>query len=138
MKAKHSIAWVSSTQPRKQRKYRYNAPLHIKGKFLTAHVVKDLHAKHGIRSIRVRTGDKVRILRGQFKNREGKVERVDVKKGKIFITKIDTLKKDGATRVLYPIHASNVVIVEFDTTDKRRNEKLKAGKVNVNAAKKQA
>jgi large subunit ribosomal protein L24 len=125
MKAKHSIAWVASTQTRKQRKYRYNAPLHIKGKFLTSHVVKDLAKKHGTKSMRVRVGDKVRVMRGQFKNREGKVERVDVKTSKVFINKIDFLKKDGATRVAYPVDASNLMIVEFDTSDKRRNQKLK-------------
>jgi large subunit ribosomal protein L24 len=128
MKAKHSTAWIGSKQPRKQRKYRYNAPLHIKGKFLTAHVVKDLASKHGVRSLRVRTGDKVRILRGQFKSREGKVERVDVKNSRIYVAKIDTLKKDGATRIPYPLHPSNVMIVEFDMSDKRRSEKLKSGK----------
>jgi large subunit ribosomal protein L24 len=126
MKAKHSRAWTGSKQPRKQRKYRYNAPLHIKGTFLIAPLVKDLRAKHKLRRLRVRTGDKVRIMRGQFRKREGKVDHVDVKKGKIFIVKVDTLKKDGATRVLYPIDPSNVMIVEFDATDKRRQEKLKA------------
>ena len=126
MRAKHSIAWIGSKQPRKQRKYRYNAPLHIKGKFLTAHLVKDLRGKYGLRSLRVRVGDKVRILRGQFKGREGKVERVDVKKSKLFVTKVDIVKKDGATRVPYPIDASNIVIVEFDTTDKNRAAMLKA------------
>jgi large subunit ribosomal protein L24 len=126
MKAKHSTAWLGSKQPRKQRKYRYNAPLHLKSSFLSAHVSKDLRMKHGLRSLRVRTGDKVRVLRGQFKAREGKVERVDVKKSKVFVNKVDTLKKDGATRVPYPLDASNLMIVEFDTTDKRRTEMLKA------------
>jgi large subunit ribosomal protein L24 len=126
MKAKHSTAWVASSQPRKQRKYRYNAPLHIKGKFLTAHLVKDLRSKYGLRSLRVRVGDKVRILRGQFKGREGKIERVSVKDSKVFVTKVDIVKKDGATRVPYPIDPSNIVIVEFDTTDKQRAATLKA------------
>jgi large subunit ribosomal protein L24 len=125
MKAKHSTAWVASKQPRKQRKYRYNAPLHIKGKFLTAHVVKDLREKHGLRSLRVRMGDKVRVLRGQFKGREGKVDRVDVKNCKVYVNKVDFLKKDGATRVPYPLDASNLTIVEFDTTDKQRAAMLK-------------
>jgi large subunit ribosomal protein L24 len=126
MKTKHSTAWVASTQPRKQRKYRYNAPLHIKGTFLGAHLSKDLRVKHGIRTLRVRTGDKVRVLRGQFKAREGKVERVDVKTSKVYVAKVETLKKDGATRVPYPLDASNLLIVELDTTDKRRIEGLKA------------
>src|SRR6185436_9229981 len=126
MKARHSTAWLSSSQVRKQRKYRYNAPLHLKSKFLHAHVSKDLKAKHNLRSIRVRTGDKVRVLRGQFKDKEGKVERVDVKKSVVFVSKVETMKKDGATKVPYPINESNLLIVEFDTTDKRRAEMLKS------------
>ena len=125
MKAKHSIAWIGSKQPRKQRKYRYNAPLHIKAKFLTAHLVKDLRNKYNMRHLRVRVGDKVRVLRGQFKGREGKVERVDVKDTKIFVAKVETVKKDGATKIPYPINPSNVIIVEFDTTDKQRAAMLK-------------
>lgn len=125
MKAKHSTAWIASTQPRKQRKYRYNAPLHIKSKFLTAHVVKELRDKHKIRSLRVRTGDKVRVLRGQYKGREGKVDRVDSKNCKVFVNKVDFLKKDGATRVPYPLDASNLIIVEFEGTDKKRVAMLK-------------
>jgi large subunit ribosomal protein L24 len=125
MKAKYSSAWIASKQPRKQRKYRYNAPLHVKGKFLNAHVVKELREKHNLRTLRVRTGDKVRILRGQYKGREGKVERIDVKNTKVYVTKVDFLKKDGATRVMYPLNPSNLVIVEFDTTDKQRTAMLK-------------
>jgi large subunit ribosomal protein L24 len=128
MKARHSTAWVGSKQPRKQRKYRYNAPLHIKAKFLSAPLAKELRAKHGTRTVRVRTGDKVRVLRGQFKGREGKVERVDMKETKVFITKIDLVKKDGATRVPYPINPSNLIIVELDLTDKQRAAKLKTAK----------
>lgn len=125
MKAKYSSAWVASTQPRKQRKYRYNAPLHIKGTFLAAHLIKELRAKYGIRNLRVRTGDKVRVIRGQYAGREGKVERVDVKTTKVFVSKVEFVKKDGATKVPYPIDPSNLIIVEFDTTDKRRAELLK-------------
>lgn len=127
MRAKHSISWKGSTQPRKQRKYRYNAPLHVKGTFLSAHLIKDLRAKHGgLRSIRVRTGDKVRVLRGQFKGREGKVDRVDLKDTKVYVSKVETVKKDGATKVPYPIDPSNIVIVELDASDKRRNAMLKS------------
>jgi len=120
MKAKYSSSWNSSSQPRKQRKYRANAPLHIKGKFLASHLVKELREKHKKRSIRVRTGDKVRILRGNYKGREGKVTSVNIQSGKIFVEKIEFVKKDGATKVQYPLNASNLMIMELDTSDKKR------------------
>ena len=126
MKKRYSQKWKASTQPRKQRKYRYNAPLHTKGKFMHAHLIKELREKHGMRSIRVRTGDKVRVLRGNWKGHEGKVERVDVKNSKIYVTKVEIVKKDGATKVPYGLNPSNITITELDASDKRRIKGQKA------------
>ena len=78
MKTKFSNAWKASTQPRKQRKYRHNAPLHVRGHFLHTHLSTDLRDKHKTRSLRLRTGDEVKVLRGQFKGKTGKVTAVDV------------------------------------------------------------
>lgn len=111
-------AWKSSKQPRKQRLYRYNAQLHLKARFLHSNLSKPLRKKYG-RSIRVRKGDKVRIMRGSFKGHTGKVEMVDVKKGKIYIEKIEQVKKEGS-KSLMPFHPSNVQIAELETSDKRR------------------
>lgn len=124
MKKKFSVSWKSSKQVRKQRKYRYNAPLHIKGKFLHAHLSKELIKKFGIRSKRLRKGDKVIIMRGQFKKKKSSVDRLDIKKGNVYLTKIEVAKKDG-TKVLFPINASNLVITELVTDDKKRMKRLK-------------
>lgn len=118
--ARHSTSWVRSTQPRKQRKYRYTAPLHLQGKFLHSKLIKELREKHGTRAVRVRTGDKIRVMRGQFAGVEGKVERVDPQAGKVYVTKVEIVRKDGATKVPYPLNASNLLIVELDTKDKKR------------------
>ena len=40
-----SKSWVSSKKPGKQRKYRINAPLNIKRKFLSVHLSKELREK---------------------------------------------------------------------------------------------
>ena len=64
MKAKFSTAWKSSVKPRKQRKYNYNAPLHLRGSQLHVHLSKELRQKHGVRALRVRVGDTVKVLRG--------------------------------------------------------------------------
>ncbi len=119
MKKRYSTKWKSSSQPRKQRKYRYNTPLHTKGKFLGAHLIRELREKHKTRSVRVREGDKVRVLRGNWKGHEGKVERVDVARSKVYVTKVEIIKKDGATKVPYPLNASNLIITEL-VHDKRR------------------
>jgi len=118
MKSKFSIKWLSSIQPRKQRKFRANAPLHIKGSFLSAKLSKELQSKQKTRSARVRTGDKVKILRGQFKGRTGAVDNINVVKAKIFVAGAEIVKKEGG-KVPYPIHASNVEITSL-SQDKRR------------------
>jgi large subunit ribosomal protein L24 len=64
MKKKWSKTWKSSKQPRKQRKYRHNAPLHIKHKFLSASLSKDLKKKYNIRNISLRKGDRVKNYDG--------------------------------------------------------------------------
>ncbi|MCD6381372.1 MAG: 50S ribosomal protein L24, partial [Candidatus Aenigmarchaeota archaeon] len=67
MEKKFSKKWVSSKEPRKQRKYRYNAPLHIRQKLVSAHLTKELRNELGIRSLPVRKNDRVKIMRGKFK-----------------------------------------------------------------------
>ena len=119
MKKKFVKTWKASAKPRKQRKYRFNAPLHIKGKFLNSHLSLELRKKHTKRSIRVRTGDKVKVMRGKFKDQSGKIESVDVKKTRIYIDGIDVAKKDG-TKTRFSINPSNVMITELNLDDKKR------------------
>ncbi len=121
MKTKFSISWIKSKQPRKQRKYRHNAPLHIKQKFVSAHLSKELHKKHNRRSMNLRKGDSVKVVRGQFKNKLGKIEQVNVKKIKVYVGGIEIAKRDG-TKARYPIHPSNLIITQLNIEDKMRNK----------------
>lgn len=123
MKKKFSLKWKASKQPRKQRKYRINAPLHIKHKFLGAHLSKELRDKYKKRAVLIRKEDKVKILRGQFKGTSSKVERVDNKKGKVYLENISITKKDGS-KSSYPIDPSNVIIIELNLNDKLRQKRI--------------
>lgn len=127
MKKKFSTSWKSSKQPRKQRKYRYNAPLHIKQKFLRSQLSKDLRKKHGVRNFRVRKGDKVKVTVGQFKKHEGKVDRVNIKNSKVYIEGVEVVKKDG-TKTTRPFNPSNLMITEINLDDKFRRKKIERGK----------
>ena len=118
-----SRCWKSSKKPGKQRKYRYNAPLHIRQKMASCHLSKELRKKHGLRSIGVRKGDEVKVARGQFKKKTGKVERVDLKKSKVYVTGIEVIKKDGS-KVLFGLPASNLILQSINTDDKMRKKKL--------------
>ncbi len=123
MKRKFSKSWKSSKQPRKQRKYAANAPLHLKRKLLSTNLSKDLRKKHEMRNIPLRKGDLVKIMRGKFKGKQGKVIEVKTKLEKIFIEKIQVKKRDGSS-VNVPLKASNLQIIELDTEDRKRMKKI--------------
>lgn len=122
-----SNKWISSVKPKKQRKYRYNAPLHTKGKFLSVNLAKDLRDKYGKRSVRVRVGDEVKVLRGQYKTIVGKVNKIDLKDTKVFIAGVEYSKRDGS-KSMYPTNPSNLQIVKLDLADKLRKKKLEGTK----------
>jgi len=121
-----SSKWKASSQPRKQRKYQHNAPLHTKGLFLNAALSAELKAKILKNAVRVRVGDKVKVLRGQNKGKIGTIDSVDASTSKIKIQKVEQVRKDG-TKFMYPIHASNVQILELKS-DKKRDASFKRGK----------
>ena len=50
MKKKYSNSWKGSKQPRKQRKYRANAPLHTRHKMASANLSKELRKKYSKRN----------------------------------------------------------------------------------------
>jgi large subunit ribosomal protein L24 len=114
-----------SAQPRKQRLLHYQAPLHQRGKFLGAHLSEELRKKLGRRSLRVRKGDRVRIVRGDFKGLEGEVLSVDTKRERVYVQGASLRKADG-TEVPMGIHPSNLVILRL-AEDKRRMKRRQKG-----------
>ena len=108
-----------SKQPRKQRKALYNAPAHARGKHLSASLSPELKEKLGTRSLPLRSGDKVRVVRGDFKGHEGEVLTVDYGSYKVTVEEVTLSKPDGTTTFL-PVDPSNVVIIDADLKDDRR------------------
>ena len=135
MKQKFSKSWKASKKPSKQRKYAINAPLHIKRKLLSTKLSKELAKKHGKRNLMVRTGDKVKIVRGNFKDHTGKIDKIFTKKTKVLIEGIHLVKKDG-NKVNYPLHPSNLIITELNLEDKKRGKSLERGKKTIIEEKK--
>ena len=123
MKAEWSKDWNSSIKPRKQRKYRAKAPLHVRQKFMTVHLSKDLKTKYGIKNTTIRKGDKVQIVRGQYRKRSGEVLKVLLKRGKVLIEGIDNVKKDGTTTPV-AFEPTNLTITSLNLEDKKRKTKL--------------
>lgn len=116
---------LSSSKPRKQRIFRYTAPMHLRQNFVNAHISKELATKLGVkkRSVEVRKGDTVKVMAGDNKGKSGKVAEVDLKKSNVFVEGI-TRKNSKNKEKLIPINASNVYLTDIDMTDKFRKEKF--------------
>jgi large subunit ribosomal protein L24 len=119
MKQKFSTKWMASSQPRKQRKFLINAPLHIKRKFLSATLTKELRKKHSRRSIEVRKGDEVEVMRGKFDGKKGKITEINIKKLRVAVEGIQATKRDG-TKVNVWFSPSKLKITTLNTDDKKR------------------
>lgn len=127
MKSEFNKTWNASKQPRKQVKFRANAPNHIKRTFMGSTLDKQLRTKYGMRSIEVRKGDEVKIMRGKFRSKQGKVGTVDVKHTRVQIDGVQRAKK-GGEKVETWFHPSNIKIIVLDTNDRKR---LKNSKMEV-------
>lgn len=123
MRRKFSKSWKTSTQPRKQRKFRANAPPHIRQSFMGCHLSKELKKQYGKRSAGLRKGDKVKVVRGGHKGKTGSIDRVFVKKRKATITGIDFTKKEGS-KIMIEFDPSNLIITELNMDDKTRRNKI--------------
>lgn len=119
MKQEFSTSWISSSQVRKQRKFRYNAPLHIRHSFLSANLSKLLREKYGKRSIPLRKGDEVLIMRGSSKKKKGKVSIINLKNSKVAIEGIQRTRKNGS-KVNILFHPSVLQIQTLNLDDKQR------------------
>jgi large subunit ribosomal protein L24 len=115
---------MKTVQPRKQHKMLHKAPLHIRYKHFSAPLAPSVKASYNFNSIPVRTGDTVRIMRGDRKGMEGKVTRIDRERYRLFVEGITREKVDGSTAPV-PIHPSKVMITNLNLEDKWREETLK-------------
>ena len=127
MKRKFSTKWRSSSQPRKQRKYRANAPLHLRKEFVNINLSKDLRKKQKKRSIQAKKGDKVKIMRGKFKGEVGKILEVKLKDSKIIVEGMQVKKQDGS-KVHIKLQPSNLQIIELSERLKKIPAEIKANK----------
>jgi large subunit ribosomal protein L24 len=123
MKKEFSKHWKASKKPRKQKKYLHNIPRNLAKKIFSANLSKELRKKYSKRNIPLRKGDKVKIMNGKFYGRVEKVTRVLISDHKVYLENIYNVRKDG-TKTLYPIHPSNLQIVDLSMEDKKRKKIL--------------
>jgi large subunit ribosomal protein L24 len=104
-------------------------PMHSKSKSIVGHLNEKLRKELGRRSIPLRKNDTVKIARGSFKGKAGKITSVNRKGMKIFVEKVIRKKSDG-TEFEVAIDPSKVIVLEIDRSDRKRlkNKKEKSVK----------
>ena len=128
----------------KQRLASRDAPIHVRRKRMRSRLITEDQQLMHIRSVTVREGDEVEVLRGDFshpnsakadsrgkrlgqsRGRSGvaaKVGSIDTKSGYIFIDGLSHTTADGKEEPL-PIHPSNVVVTKLYDGDPIRIKAL--------------
>ena len=128
----------------KQRQAQPDAPLHERRKRIRARLITDDPDLTSIRSVTVRVGDEVEVLRGDFgfpnsvkadsrgkrlgqsRGRSGiksNVVGVDTKSGFILVEGVTTTTADGKEEAL-PIHPSNLIVTKLYDGDPLRVKRI--------------
>jgi len=118
---------MKSKRPSKQRKAFYQAPLHRKHKFLSSHLSKELSSQWKRRSLSLRKGDEVKVMRGKFQGTTGKISKIDLKNLKVYIENVKR-KKISGEEVQVPIHPSKLMITNPIMEDPQRKKIIERGK----------
>jgi large subunit ribosomal protein L24 len=99
------------------------APKHIRDASICSTLTDELREQYSRRSVRVIKGDTVRIMRGEYTGIEGKVEKVDTRRGTLSIEGVQREKVRGGN-VKVQIHASNVRVSGLNIDDKYRQNNI--------------
>merc|ERR1719353_490803 len=107
---KYSSSVTSSR--RKCRKAHFGATSIERRKIMSCALSKELQAKYNVRSMPVRKDDEVMVVRGIYKNREGKVTACYRGKYVIHVERITRYKANGA-QVNVGLQPSNCIITKL-------------------------
>lgn len=119
-----------STQPRKERYTLHNLPAHKNRAQIASHLDDPLLLKYNTRSVTLRKGDTVRVLRGEYAGTTGKVLEVNTRTRKVTVDGV-TVTKAKATQVARPLDPSNLIITKLNLEDPLRRAKLGATEADV-------
>jgi large subunit ribosomal protein L24 len=89
----------------------------------TAALSSDLKGKYAKNSVRVREGDSVKLVRGEYSGIEGKVQKVFASGGLVTIEGIHREKIAGGNTPV-KIHTSNLVVTGLNLNDKWRRTSI--------------
>jgi large subunit ribosomal protein L24 len=116
---------MSSDKPSKVRSRMFNAPLHKLGKIINARLSDDLRTKYAFKTVRIKKGDSVKIVRGEYAGVEGKVTGVNVENGTISVEGVYRERVKGEQTPVM-ITASKVMITSLNLEDKLRKTRFES------------
>ncbi len=118
---------MESSKPKKQRKRHYVKALHKIHKEFAMHLSPELRKDIGKRNLEAKTGDTVKVMRGDksYVGKQGKIVSVTRVKRQVRIEGIVGKKMDGTERLI-PFKASNLMLISVDDKD---NKRLKGKKI---------
>lgn len=91
---------------------------------MSARLSDELRKTTKKRNVPLVKGDKVKIMRGEYRGKEGKVIMIDYKHYKIGVEGITVKKPKTGKEEPIPIHPSNVMITELKLTDEKRKKSI--------------
>lgn len=109
----------SSKAPKKQKRRIHKSPLHSRRNMFKCRLDEFLQEEYGMRSMRIKKGDLVRIMRGQFRDTEGKVIAVDYRNIRVHLENATVTRADGKEAQI-PMHPSNLMLVKLELDDDRK------------------
>jgi len=114
----------SSSKPEKMRKNFASQSVRDRGlRLARATLSADLKTKYGTNSVRVRPGDSVKLVRGEYTGVEGKIQKVFPQEGRVTVEGVTREKIAGGTTPL-KIHTSNLIVNSLNLDDKFRRQKM--------------
>ncbi len=116
-----------SKKPNKSRKEQYTLPKHKASKSVKGHLNEKLRKEISKRSISLRKGDTVKIVRGEFVGKEAKITQINRSGRKLYLEKI-VKKKSNGQEWQVPIDASKIIVIDVEKTDRKRFTKGKGEK----------
>ncbi len=104
-----------------ERKRYFKAPLHLRRNRMHVHLSPELRKLVGKRALLVRAGDKVKVMRGKYKNQEKTVARVDYRYYRVYLQGVSRKNARGEERLI-PFHPSNLMLISPIATEERRKK----------------
>ena len=128
----------------KQRQAQTDAPVHVRRKRMRARLITDDPDLQAVRSVTVRVGDTVEVLRGDFgfpnsvktdsrgkrlgqsRGRAGvksTIASVDTKNGLVYVDGVTKTTADGKEEAV-PLHPSNLIVTKLNAADPLRRKRI--------------